>query len=240
MSNKRGERKERKEEREKSREQEDKNLSPPSSFLRPLSSALSPLFSALPPLFSFLFPLSFFCPLSFLSCYPHPTIPPPSCPEGTHPNPDRAQEVLSLVPVEGARLCFGALWPSRIVTNGVYLLDERASIPETAARVGHLSLHQREAARFETPPTTAEGCAAWVDELLVLESRAYARELRLRRELQVSANPYAFEGEFWATNTEQQEGVILEYLRAHPEGGGGIDALGAGYFLRCERAQQTP
>jgi hypothetical protein len=169
-----------------------------------------------------------------LSC--HPITEASTCPEGTHLNPARAREVLSLVAAEDATLCFGALWPSRIVTNGSYLLDERASLQETAAKVGHLHLHQREAARFDTLPTKREGCAAWVDELLVLEAKAYAVELRLRRDLQVNSNSYEFEERFWATDDAQKEGVILAYLRAHPYGGGGIDALGAGYLSRCEHA----
>ena len=158
-----------------------------------------------------------------------------TCPAGTQLNPERAKEVLALVNAEGATLCFGELWPSRIVTNGVYLLDERASIPETAAKVGHLNLHYKEAARFDTLPTTKEGCVAWVDGLLVLEAQAYAVELRLRKTLRVHNNPYEFEEFFWAEDPVKQEGVILEYLRAHPYGGGGIDALGAGYLKRCEQ-----
>jgi hypothetical protein len=202
----------RKEEREKSRRQKSSK-----AFLRPL--------------FSFLFTLF------FISCY---TPPKKLCPERTHLDPTRASQVLSLFALEDdAPLCFGELWPSRVVTNGVYLLDERASIEETAAKLGHLSLHQKEAARFDTLPTKKEGCADWVDGLLVLEAKAYATELRLRQKLQVHTNPYEFEESFWAEDPVKQEGVILAYLRAHPLGGGGIDALGAAYLERCEQATKA-
>jgi hypothetical protein len=160
-----------------------------------------------------------------------------SCPPGTRSKPDRAKQILEKLrnpEISEASLCFGELWPSRVITNGPYLLDESASDAALAARLGHLAEHQRLANLFDTP--NKKDCEHWVGEVLAAEAGAYAIELRLRRGLGVTEDAYAFEEEFWRAG-EEGEAVILRYLQEHPSGGGGVDALGAGYLERCQKSK---
>ncbi len=81
----------------------------------------------------------------------------------------------------------------------------------------------------------AGDCDAQVDEALALEARALALELRLRRALGVTSRrlPYAFEDGFWSAPAAGRERLVLDYLRAHPDGAPGLDGLASGYARRC-------
>jgi len=116
----------------------------------------------------------------------------------------------------------------------VILLDRELDEPEAAARVGHLLEHAA-----KEMPTTGD-CDAQVSAMLGREARALALELRLRRELGVRAPriPYAFEDAFWAAPPQQREGLLLEYLRAHPDGAPGLDALASSYARRCRETKE--
>ena len=85
----------------------------------------------------------------------------------------------------------------------------------------------------------AGDCDAQVDEALRQEARALSLELRLRRALGGVERriPYAFEDDFWRAPPEGREPLVLDYLRAHPDGGPGLDALGSGYARRCREAR---
>lgn len=131
-------------------------------------------------------------------------------------------------------LCFGRVEVSGVTADRVVMIDLATSDAAAAARTGHLLLHRREAALFDVVPRDAEGCAAWVGEVLRAESRAYALELRLDRAFGVTPR-YAFADAHWAAREDQRAEVILDFLRAHPYGGGGVGALASEYDDRCRR-----
>ncbi len=81
-------------------------------------------------------------------------------------------------------------------------------------------------------------CEKQVDEALRAESAALSFELQLRGELAVTNKriEYEFEAPYWATAPENRERLVLDYLRAHPDGAPGIDALAAGYTKRCRES----
>jgi hypothetical protein len=135
-------------------------------------------------------------------------------------------------------ICFGPAAVSVITTEGVVLFDAGLTGAEAAARLGHLVAHAVEGVPMARP--SAGDCEAQVAVALAQEARALSLELRLRRALGVSAAapagrhiPYAFEEAFWAAPTEVREGLVLAYLRAHPDGAPGLDALASGYARRC-------
>lgn len=155
---------------------------------------------------------------------------------------DGTEEGRALLDALGARQvgwCFGVIDVPVVQDDRVLLLDRRQDDPELAARAGHLLHH----VVHGTPmPDTVEpdaDCGAVVREALAREARAYALELRLRRALGVEGARYEFEAPFLAARAEDGEALILEYLLAHPEGGPGLDGLGAAYRQRCEVQQRA-
>jgi len=133
-------------------------------------------------------------------------------------------------------VCFGPAPVSVVTHDGALLIDARLDEGEAAARAGHLATHLSDG--LIPSPTRGDDCAAYVDRALHAEARALALELRLRRAF---AGPrrvtYEIEAPFWAAPAASREALIVDYLRAHPDGAPGIDALASGYARRCERAQ---
>lgn len=170
---------------------------------------------------------------------------PPPCPEGALDQPARADATIALlasVP-EGAaivgsaraqigRVCFGAEHVSAITEERTIVLERALAPGEAAARLGHLMLHARDGLPYRAGPDCDEVVARALDA----EAEAHALELRLRRALSVEPRvlTYDFEQAFWSAPERTRTQVIRDWLEAHPEGGGGVDALAAGYRQRCE------
>lgn len=136
------------------------------------------------------------------------------------------------------RMCFGAVRSSVVTEQGVMLMDAKLDDARAAARVAHLVTHLADG----LPAIVAgEGdCDARVEQALAAEARALALELRLLRELEApppEGGPWEVEGVHWAAPPEGREAAVLSYLRAHPDGAPGVDALAAGYARRCARGQ---
>ncbi len=133
-------------------------------------------------------------------------------------------------------LCFGRTELSTITTEGVIYFDDKLDESEGTARPGHLFLHSVDGLPMSNPRPT--DCDTQVDEALRAESAALSLELQLRRELAVTNKriAYQFEAPYWAAVPEKRERLVLDYLRAHPNGAPGIDALAASYAKRCREA----
>jgi len=133
---------------------------------------------------------------------------------------------------EDVLMCFGAIDLSLVTDDGVMLLRDETSDAALAARVAHLLTHVHVGpARFDPerrPPT--QDCDAWVDEVLRVEATAYATEIEVAHELGVTT-PYEFDH-----GGPPREEPIATYLRDHPDGSRGVDALARGYMDRCARA----
>jgi hypothetical protein len=170
-----------------------------------------------------------------------------ACPARFAPDPPRAAalvEALRAAP-EGAALlgrapspflCFGPARVSSVTTDQVVLFDADLRGAEAAARLGHLVEHLAEG--LPLGRVTDEDCAVQVDRALAAEARALALELRLRRALGAPSGdgrrlPFTFEDAFWAAPEDRREALVLADLRAHPDGGPGLDALASGYARRC-------
>lgn len=177
-----------------------------------------------------------------------PTGPAGPCPHGLVESLGRAARVVAALRAtdEGARwlrrlgqtevrLCFGAVDVPVVTEDRALLLDARTDDAECAARVGHLVAHVVEGMPMPARIEADADCPALVDRALVAEAEAYAVELRLRRALGLTEPRYEFEADFHAS-PQQGEATILAYLRAHPEGGPGLDGLGAAYAQRCAMA----
>ncbi len=173
------------------------------------------------------------------------SVPAPPCPPGYAEQPGREQRLRAhLASVsESARLledlgetevrfCFGGIEVPLVSEDRVLLLSRDGDEKELAARVGHLLLHVHRGSPFPDRIAAGDDCDAVVDRALRAEAPAYALEIRLRRAFGVRDMRYEFERTFWEEGRD--ESVILEYLRDHPEGGPGIDGLGAAYYQRCE------
>ncbi len=147
------------------------------------------------------------------------------------------RSLLARLPAAPPRICFGATAVSTITTDGVVLLDRELGELEAAARLGHLLAHAVEGMPMAHP--RARDCDAQVDEALVQEASALSLELRLRRALGVTDPrlPYAFEDDFWRAPAAGREPLLLDYLRAHPDGAPGLDGLLSGYRRRCRVAR---
>ncbi len=175
---------------------------------------------------------------------------PSTCPKGARQDEPRRQRLLSMLLAAGeesrrlalrgrdkVRFCFMERKHSVVTTEGKLLLDPRWQDGELAARVGHLLFHVVEGLPYRDRGTDSRTCQARVAEALRREAQSLALELRLRKALQVGKPTVAFE--FTAEVRSAPEGerteVIYAYLQAHPHGGPGIDALGAGYLARCRR-----
>jgi hypothetical protein len=134
------------------------------------------------------------------------------------------------------QICFGQTELSTITTTGVIYFDDTLAESEGAARLGHLFMHFVDGLPMANPRPA--DCEAQVDEALRAESAALSLELQLRRELAVTKKKivYEFELPYWAAPPNERERLVLDYLRAHPDGAPGIDALAAGYAKRCREA----
>jgi len=176
---------------------------------------------------------------------------PHACPAPWSADPDRAGALVErlratddgaallagLAPRPLPALCFGRAGPSSVTTEGVILLEAALDDGEAAARVGHLLQHVVEGLPMAHPHPG--DCDAQVGVALVAEARSLSLELRLRRALGVRAPRlrYPFEGAFWAAPAARREADVLDFLRAHPDGAPGLDALAAGYARRCREAR---
>jgi hypothetical protein len=180
-----------------------------------------------------------------------------TCPAGFREEETRTAAILAKlgeVP-EGARVreralakgtvafCFGRIGVSSVTTSGAVLLDEALTNEEAAARAGHLLTHVAEGLRVEPSEGVDESCEVITERALAAEAAALSLEVRLRRAFGVSASSarvrYEFEGDFWAAPEETREALVLDYLRAHPDGAPGIDALASGYARRCREARDA-
>jgi hypothetical protein len=187
---------------------------------------------------------------SLVACRSTPA--PLPCPRGFSTDEARAEvliaaldrvpegrEVRNVAPnLAATRVCFGPAAVSASTSDGVVLLDAALGDAEAAARLGHLLLHVKRGSPLVLPEDRA-GCDAAVDRALAAEADALALELRLRRALGVAAPKmsYAFEEPFWKAEPEARTPLVLAYLRAHPQGAPGLDALAAGYARRCREAR---
>jgi hypothetical protein len=151
--------------------------------------------------------------LVVLSAFTTAAGPRPSCAD-----PAREARIRALLQEERPVLvCFVELADQSVVAGKTMLLDRTKDDRALAARMAHLFMHLEDPI-FETP---GPDCDAWVDLVLQAEARAYAVEIRALKKLG-APSPYAFD-----------EMDALAFLRAHPHGGGGIDALGDDYARRC-------
>lgn len=185
--------------------------------------------------------------LSMASCRASDPVPP--CPAGFVPNDGRTRRLwerlgtassgTTLLARSASKpiLCFGATEISTLTTTGIVYFDDKLDESEGAARLGHLLLHFVDGMPMANPRPT--DCERQVEEALRAESMALSLELQLRREFAVGKPriAYAFESSYWNAAVEERERLILEYLRAHPLGAPGIDALAAGYAKRCREAK---
>ena len=172
------------------------------------------------------------------------------CPRGTTDRPAvsdaivgllvstrEGSELLAATERSRGRLCFGPQELSVVSDSSSLVLSDALSVPEAAARVGHLLVHVRDGLPYRDGDGAQAGsCEEIADRALAREAPAYALELRLRRELRVEGPVMAFdfERDYWAAPEAERDALILGWLRAHPLGGPGVDALGDGYRARCE------
>lgn len=168
------------------------------------------------------------------------------CPAGFSADPGRQESVLARLrgSREGAaalarwgaplRMCFGEAQISVVTERGALLMDASQHEARAAARVGHLVTHLADG----LPALLAgEGeCDERVERALAAEARALSLELRLLRELGApppAGGAWEVESVYWASPEKGREAAVLGYLRAHPDGAPGADALAAGYARRC-------
>ncbi|MDI1477417.1 hypothetical protein [Polyangium sp. y55x31] len=201
-----------------------------------------------------LFALFVLAPCISLGCRseaPHAS----TCPAPFRPDAARAEGILAKlgeVPAGarardralakgGVSFCFGRIGVSSVTTSGAVLIDEALGTEEAAARVAHLLTHVAEGLRVE-PSSREDDCEEITARALAAEAKALSLELELRRAFGIGASArirYEFEGNFWAAPAETREGLVLDYLRAHPDGAPGIDALASGYARRCREARDA-
>lgn len=137
------------------------------------------------------------------------------------------------------RMCFGPARPSALTEDGLLLMEANQDEARAAARAGHLALHL-----VDGLPAIVAGkgdCEGRVERALAAEARGLALELRVGRELgapPAEGGPFEVEGVFWQAAPEAREAALVAYLRAHPDGAPGIDALAAGYAKRCAAASK--
>lgn len=179
---------------------------------------------------------------------PAPDVP---CPAGTTSDAARADAIetrLTSVPrgraiVDSARarvvrVCFGDARGASVITDArIVVLAAGLEEGEAAARLGHLLVHARDGLPIDEirPPLDAAACELAVTRAMTLEARAYVEEVLLQDAL--GARPtvlaFAFADSVRAAAPEARESIALAYLRAHPDGAPGIDALETAYRGRC-------
>lgn len=169
-----------------------------------------------------------------------------SCPARYSADPERQAKIVEVLgkSQEGGavvarwgrpiRMCFGAVAPSVVTEEGMLLMDAKLEDARAAARAAHLLTHL-----VDGLPALVKGqgdCEARVEQALAAEARALALELRLLRELGApppEGGPWEVEGIHWAAAPAAREAVLVDYLRSHPDGAPGVDALATGYARRC-------
>ncbi len=174
-----------------------------------------------------------------------------ACPSGSTSDDARALRIrarLESVP-SGAELvreagasvrsiCFAPAGGLSVVDHDHRIvLAEGLEEGEAAARLGHLLVHLRDG--LPDDGLIGPDCDAAVERALVREASAYVREVLLQTELGARPTTLAFEfaPAVAAALPDARESIVLAYLRAHPDGAPGIDALAAGYRARCESAR---
>jgi hypothetical protein len=173
------------------------------------------------------------------------------CPAGTTADDARALRIrtrlesvergAALVREAGERvsvICFAAPRSTSVVdASHRVMLATELDDGEAAARLGHLLVHLRDG----LPDANLHGpdCDAAVEHALALEATAYVEEISLQAELAVTPRVLAFEpsAEILAAPPDAREAIMLAYLRAHPNGAPGIDALSTSYRARCESSR---
>ena len=172
--------------------------------------------------------------------------PPPGC----APDPARAERVVAaLAGIADAeilgpnalvgQICFGpgagTLWPGPVLA-----LPLDASDDEAAARLTHLAHHVRHGRGLVAHAPVEGPCARHVEEALAEEAEAHVVEMQVRESLGVNAprRPFVNEREILARPRGERAAAVLEFLRAHPDGGGGYEPLGRDYLERCERERR--
>ncbi|MCB9597970.1 MAG: hypothetical protein H6719_34960 [Sandaracinaceae bacterium] len=177
---------------------------------------------------------------------PVDTTPAPPCPFGFVDNvgdAERIREQLRAVP-EGAellgalrrevRFCFGTIDVPVVTEGRLLVLDARASVPEQAARVGHLLHHVTEGMPFPDDVPADADCDAILETAIEREAEAYALEVRLRQAVDLDPDRYEFEPAARRASGRAQVALVERYLREHPSGAPNMDPLIAGYRQRCE------
>ncbi len=132
------------------------------------------------------------------------------------------------------RFCEGAVERPMISEGRVLLISDAMGGAALTARVGHLLHHAVHGSPYSGVAGADEDCDARVARAVDREAEAYAVEVALRAELGLPPDRFAFEAEARAAEGDARVAVIGRYLRAHPEGGPNLDALGAAYRQRCE------
>lgn len=172
---------------------------------------------------------------------------PSTCPHGFEQNDAAASRITSTLAQtpegkalleetrtrDGLRFCFGRRDVSAVTTEGVLLFDNTLANNEAASRLAHLLHHVADG--LSPTPKEGETCEKTVERLLQREADALALEITLRRTLAVHAPKisYEFETTFWQTPAEGRAPLLFAYLKDHPDGAPGIDALASGYERRC-------
>ncbi len=150
---------------------------------------------------------------------------------------DEGRALLEALGETEVRFCFGHTDVPALAEGRVLVLDADWDGPSQAARVGHLLDHVVHGSPFPDTVGAGTDCERVVRDALTTEARAYALELRLRRALGVEEIRYPFEAD--ANQSDNPLALVERYLVTHPDGGPGLDALGTGYRLRCERAREV-
>jgi hypothetical protein len=175
-----------------------------------------------------------------------PPAPPAKCPARFTADGGRQGRILERLRAtgEGARvlsrwagpvsMCFGPARPSALTEEGVLLMEAAEDEARAAARAAHLIAHLADGL-----PALVAGkgdCERRVEQALAAEARGLSVELRVGRELgapPAQGGPFEVEAVYWQAPPEEREAALVGYLRAHPEGAPGVDALAAGYAKRC-------
>lgn len=144
------------------------------------------------------------------------------CPPGFSQDAERARSIEAMAQVKAPGMCFGPASRSNLGDDGGLRMSDLESEPDAAARLLHLMQHMEQAA-----PSPGPDCLArWLE----LEAAAWVVELQARQRLALGLR-YPFEADWRGTGDAK---VIHAWLDRNPQGGGGVDALAAGYARSCE------
>jgi hypothetical protein len=145
---------------------------------------------------------------------------------------EEGRQIADALGTTEVRFCFGDIEVPAVTEGRLLLLTEGESVDVLAARTGHLLTHVLRGPPLPDDIPRGADCDALVRRALRAEARAYAIELRLRRDFGVMEQRYEFEAPFH--RARDGERVIYDYFRAHPEGGPGLDPLPTAYRQRCD------